>query len=63
MVTVVNGKVTAVGEGKAVITASCGELKAECEVLVKLVSDEEPSYPDYISVDPLVVRLTARSFI
>lgn len=60
VVTVVNGKVTAVGEGKAVITASSGDLKAECEVLVKLVSDEEPSYPDYISVDPSVVRLTAK---
>ena len=34
VVTVVNGKVTAVGAGRAVITATCGSAKATCTVTV-----------------------------
>ena len=38
--TVVNGKVTAVGAGRAVITATCGSAKATCTVTVTEKSDK-----------------------
>lgn len=60
VVTVEDGKVTAVGEGTAVITASSGKLTADCQVLVKIFSYEEPQFADNIIVTPQEVRFNAK---
>lgn len=46
--TVVNGKVTAVAEGTATITASAGNCKAECKVIVYPASWIDPEFAEVL---------------
>lgn len=50
VVTVSNGKVTAVASGNAVITASSGSLSANCAVVVKIMTISEASVPCVIEL-------------
>ncbi len=60
VVTVDDGKVTSVGEGDAVITASCGELTATCNVRVKIFSYEEPQFAANIILTPEIVNFDTK---
>ncbi len=54
VVTVVNGKLTAVGAGTATVTATCGTAKATCTVTVKEVT---PPVTDSVTLDKTSLTL------
>lgn len=49
-----NGLVTAVSEGASIITATCGDVSATCEITVK--TDETPDNPDDAGVESLLTN-------
>lgn len=59
--TVVNGKVTAIGEGEATITATAGNYSAECKVTVYIPATVTPQPTPQVTSVPSAVKVTGIS--
>ena len=60
------GRVTAVGEGAAVVTIFCGDIKLECQVVCSVVEDETEApteEPTEAPTEPGVQKTVTNSFV